>query len=102
MDAKGGWLKDQIEKYKQQESWVWQPKYTVHTMWKPFLFMGLVMLILALGLLIVQGNYNEIEWDYTNCNCSRTATADPWHSWKDINSEDYLKTKGTFPFKFYM
>eukprot|EP00092_Neocalanus_flemingeri_P093164 GFUD01118385.1.p1 GENE.GFUD01118385.1~~GFUD01118385.1.p1 ORF type:complete len:372 (-),score=121.52 GFUD01118385.1:121-1107(-) len=51
-------------------------------MWGPFLVMGCVMLVLGGGLLYVQGGYNEVEWDYTDCICRGTG----------MNATDYLQT----------
>ena len=68
---KMSWWKKQVHAYKQQESWVWRPEYTVHTMWRPFLCMGCFMLFWGIVLLAWQGNYNEVEWDYTDC-CNQT------------------------------
>ena len=78
------WWQAQIDAYQQQESWVWRPVYNVHTMWWPFLGMGCVMFVLGLGMMSVQGNYNEIEWDYTDCNCTDTG----------IKAMDHLETHG--------
>ena len=64
---KKSWWQKQVHDYKQQKSWVWRPVYTVHTMWFPFFCMGCIMLFWGIVLFKVQGNYNEIEWDYTDC-----------------------------------
>lgn len=82
------WWQAQIEAYQQQESWVWRPVYTVHTMWWPFLGMGCVMFVLGLGMMSVQGNYNEIVWDYTECYCNQTGVA------ADTKAMDYLNETG--------
>eukprot|EP00092_Neocalanus_flemingeri_P104941 GFUD01134458.1.p1 GENE.GFUD01134458.1~~GFUD01134458.1.p1 ORF type:complete len:363 (-),score=114.29 GFUD01134458.1:312-1400(-) len=66
-EEKKTWLGIVKESYQQQTSSVWTPEYTVHTMWGPFLVMGCVMLVLGGGLLYVQGGYNEVVWDYTDC-----------------------------------
>eukprot|EP00092_Neocalanus_flemingeri_P033056 GFUD01035950.1.p1 GENE.GFUD01035950.1~~GFUD01035950.1.p1 ORF type:complete len:521 (-),score=149.13 GFUD01035950.1:312-1874(-) len=76
------WVVRVKESYQQQTSSVWRPEYTVHTMWGPFLVMGCVMLVLGGGLLYVQGGYNEVEWDYTDCICQGSG----------MNATDYLQT----------
>eukprot|EP00092_Neocalanus_flemingeri_P044398 GFUD01049227.1.p1 GENE.GFUD01049227.1~~GFUD01049227.1.p1 ORF type:complete len:378 (-),score=106.07 GFUD01049227.1:158-1267(-) len=81
-EEKKTWLGRMKESYQQQTSSVWTPEYTVHTMWGPFLVMGCVMLVLGGGLLYVQGGYNEVKWDYTDCTCEGT----------DKNATDYLQT----------
>eukprot|EP00092_Neocalanus_flemingeri_P021504 GFUD01023322.1.p1 GENE.GFUD01023322.1~~GFUD01023322.1.p1 ORF type:complete len:372 (+),score=104.06 GFUD01023322.1:91-1206(+) len=81
-EEKKTWLGRVKESYQQQTSSVWTPEYTVHTMWGPFLVMGCVMLVLGGGLLYVQGGYNEVEWDYTDCICRGTG----------MNATDYLQT----------
>jgi len=68
---KKSWWQKQVHDYKQQKSWVWRPVYTVHTMWFPFFCMGCFMLFWGIVLLTWQGDYNEIEWDYTDC-CNQT------------------------------
>jgi len=66
------WWQRQVHDYQQQRSWVWRPVYNVHTMWFPFLCMGIIMSLGAAILLPWQGDYNEIIWDYTDC-CNNTA-----------------------------
>jgi len=81
------WWQKQVHDYKQQESWVWRPEYTVHTMWRPFLCMGCFMLFWGIVLLAWQGNYNEVEWDYTDC-CNQTkGYCTCWH-WLNITQEE--------------
>ena len=70
-DEKKTWLQREKEKYQQQTTWVWRPEYTVHSMWKPFLWMGLIMLVSGSGLCFFAGGANEVSWDYTDC-CENT------------------------------